>query len=153
MERKFRKETRQALETTRMDGKDAALLNPLQLAYMGDSVWEIMVRSRLLFQRKNVRHMHTECVNTVNAAAQAALMEKLRPALTETEAEIYRRGRNAHPHHPSPRNQNPADYAEATGFEAVLGYLYAAGEYDRLKELEDMLLNPEKDGTEASGNP
>lgn len=131
------------METTRMDEKEAALLNPLQLAYMGDSVWEIMVRSRLLFQRKNVRHMHTDCVNTVNAAAQASFMNKIRPVLTEAETEIFRRGRNAHPHHPSPRNQNPSDYAEATGFEAVLGYLYVSGQYDRLKELEDMLLNPE----------
>ena len=122
-----------------MEEKDALLLNPLQLAYMGDTVWEIMVRSRLIRQKKNVRNMHRECVESVNAGAQARFLTLIRDRLTETELAVYHRGRNAHPHHPSPRNQNPADYAEATGFEAVMGFLYLTGQADRLRELEEMI--------------
>lgn len=126
-------------EWIRMEEKDALMLNPLQLAYMGDTVWEIMVRSRLIRQRKNVRNMHRECVESVNAGAQARFLAVIRDRLTETEFSVYHRGRNAHPHHASPRNQNPADYAEATGFEAVLGFLYLTGQEERMRELEKMI--------------
>ena len=124
-----------------MEERDALQLNPLQLAYMGDAVWEIMVRSRLIAQRKNVKHMHRECVESVNAAAQARFAEKIRYLMTETELSVFIRGRNAHPHHASPRNQDPADYAEATGFEAMLGFLYITGQDGRIGELEDALLS------------
>ena len=138
-------------EFAKMDERDAALMNPLQLAYMGDAVWEMMVRSRLFFRRKNVRHMHTECVAAVNAAAQASFAERIRPSLKETETAVFLRGRNAHPHHPSPRHQDPADYAEATGFEAVLGYLYATGSFERLRELETLIWNEDRAGEEKNG--
>ena len=140
------------MECPRMEEKEAALLNPLQLAYMGDAVWEVMVRSRLVFQRKNVRHMHLECVNTVNAGAQARFMERIFPVLTETEASIFQRGRNAHPHHPSPRHQASADYAEATGFEAVVGFLYLSGQAERLKKLERLIWQEQtEEGKEDNG--
>ena len=125
----------------RMEEKDVLLLNPLQLAYMGDTVWEFMVRSRLIRQKKNVRNMHRECVDAVNAGAQAQFLARIRDRLTETELNVYHRGRNAHPHHPSPRNQNPADYAEATGFEAVMGFLYLTGQEERLREMEEIIWN------------
>ncbi|MBQ9211826.1 MAG: ribonuclease III [Clostridia bacterium] len=127
------------LETPKMEAKEAALLNPLQLAYMGDSVWEMLVRSRLIFQKKNVHHMHTECVQRVNAAAQAQAMELIHPMLTEEESSIFQRGRNAHARHPSPRHQAPADYAEATGFEALMGYLYLTGALERIRQLADVI--------------
>ena len=129
----------------RMEARDAALLNPLQLAYMGDSVWEMMVRSRLIFQRLNVHHMHMECVRSVNASAQARYMKLILPFLSETEVSIAHRGRNTHARHPSPKNQTPVDYAEATGFEALLGYLYLTGNDDRLKEIQDIILKEEKE--------
>ena len=118
-----------------MDPKEAALLNPLQLAYVGDAVWEILVRQQLILKRFNVHHMHAESVRRVNAAAQAGYMGLLRFRLNDAEMEIARRGRNAHARHPSPRNQTPADYAESTAFEAVIGYLYLTGQTDRLAEL------------------
>ncbi len=124
----------------RMEPREALLLNPLQLAYMGDSVWEMMVRTRLIFQKKNVHHMHRLCVDSVNAAAQARGMEKLLPTLSEEELAVFQRGRNAHAKHPSPKNQDPADYAEATGFEALLGYFYLTGNEARLKEIEARVL-------------
>ena len=129
----------------KMEEKEAALFSPLQLAYVGDSVWEILVRSRLAEQRMNVRHMHTECVRAVNAGAQARGLELIRPVLTEEESAIVLRGRNAHPHHPSPRHQDPGDYAEATGFEALMGFLYLTGNYERLYALRDIIFSKGKE--------
>ncbi len=126
-----------------MTEKDVLLLNPLQLAYMGDSVWEMIVRSRLIEQRKNVKHMHQACVEEVNAGAQARCLALVRPNLTDTEEAVVLRGRNAHPKHPSPRNQDPGDYAEATGFEALMGYLYLIGNHSRLEELSGMIFERE----------
>ena len=126
-----------------MTEKEASLLSPLQLAYMGDSVWEMIVRSRLIEKRKNVKHMHQACVEEVNAGAQARCLAIIRPILTETEESIVLRGRNAHPKHPSPRNQNPGDYAEATGFEALMGYLYLTGDDKRLENLAEMIFDRE----------
>ncbi len=118
-----------------IEEKEALLMNPLQLAYMGDSVWELIVRERLVIQRKNVHHMHLECVQSVNAAAQAALLKILSPHLTDTEKSVVQRGRNAHTKHPAPKNQDRADYAESTGFEALIGYLYISGNMERLTGL------------------
>ena len=129
----------------RMEEREASLLNPLQLAYMGDAVWEMMVRSRLVQQRMNVRHMHSECVNKVNAAAQARSIALVMDRLTPEEAAIFQRGRNAHAKHPSPRNQNPSDYAEATGFEALIGFLFLTGREDRLKEIEERVWKGESE--------
>ena len=130
----------QEMEDPHMDRREAAQMNPLQLAYMGDSVWEMMVRSYLAAKRKNVHHMHLECVRLVNAASQAGIMKRLRPLLSEEEAQIAQRGRNAHARHPSPRHQDPGDYAEATGFEALLGFLYLTGDLSRLREIRDAVL-------------
>ena len=130
---------------TPMSKKDASLLNPLQLAYMGDSVWEMIVRRRLIFQRKNVHHMHIECVKKVNASSQARGMNQIQSKITADETAIFLRGRNAHTKHPAPKNQNPADYAESTGFEALLGYLYLTGNFERLKEIENIIFGEETD--------
>ncbi len=119
-------------------------MNPLQLAYVGDAVWEILVRRYLVFMRFNVHHMHTESIRRVNAGAQAGYMLLLQERLTEEEAAIVQRGRNAHARHPSPRNQNPADYAEATAFEALIGYLYLTGSMERISEIAGLLLAPEE---------
>ena len=127
-----------------MSEAEAGLMNPLQLAYMGDSIWELIVRTRLLMQRKNVHHMHIQCVEYVNASAQAHLLERIRPILTEKEAAVVQRGRNAHSRHPSPRNQNHADYSEATGFEALLGFLYLTGNTGRLNEIEQIIFDEVK---------
>ena len=135
-----------------MEENEALLLNPGQLAYMGDTVWEMMVRSRLILRKMNVRHMHTACVGAVNAGAQARFMETIRPCLTETETAVFQRGRNAHPHHPSPRHQTPADYAEATGFEALIGFLFLTGQEDRLRELESIIWQNGQEGKEIWQN-
>ena len=115
--------------------QEAFQLNALQLAYLGDSVWELIVRYELLIQQLNVRHMHQKCVNLVNAHAQATLLLSFQDILSESEAEIVRRGRNSHPKHAVPKNQSPEEYAAATGFEALFGYLYLTGNNQRIKEI------------------
>lgn len=119
--------------------EEAERLNPLQLAYMGDSVWETVVRTRLILQKRNPRRMHEECVKMVNAAAQARHMTVIRDSLEEKELSIANRGRNTHAKHPAPKHQIQADYAEATGFESLFGYLYITGQDDRIRELADII--------------
>jgi len=118
-----------------MDDQDALQMNALQLAYLGDTVWEMIVRYDLIIQKLNVRHMHQRCVSLVNAHSQSEILRSLTDTLTDSEKEIVRRGRNAHAKHPVPKNQDPDEYAMATGFEALLGYLYVTGKNDRISEL------------------
>ena len=118
-----------------MEQHDALQLNALQLAYLGDTVWEMVVRYHLIMKRFNVHHMHKDCVNLVNAHSQAVILQKIQDELNETETEIVRRGRNAHAKHSAPRNQDPDEYAASTGFEALFGYLYLTGQNDRISRL------------------
>ena len=118
-----------------MEQHDALQLNALQLAYLGDTVWEMVVRYHLIMKRFNVHHMHKDCVNLVNAHSQAVILQKIQDELNETETEIVRRGRNAHAKHSAPRNQDPDEYAASTGFEALFGYLYLKGQNDRINTL------------------
>ena len=113
----------------------ARLLSPLQLAYIGDTVWDLLIRSRQLWQGLNVRHMHQQAVSLVNAAAQHRALRRVEAELTPEEAAIVHRGRNAHPRHHAPKNQDPADYAAATALEALIGYLYVTGQEERLLQL------------------
>lgn len=118
-----------------MEAAKARLLNPLQLAYMGDTVWELMVRAFLMETGHNVHKLHKLATGQVNAGAQAQAAARLAPYLTAEEQELVRRGRNAHARHSAPRNQNPADYSSATGLETLMGFLYLTGQAERLREL------------------
>lgn len=118
-----------------METDRARLLNSLQLAHVGDTVWDLLVRTRLIYQGRNVRNMHKDAIACVNAGAQARAMERILPHLTEEEADVARRGRNAHPHHAAPKNQDAIDYHQATGLEALVGYLYLTGQEERLLTL------------------
>lgn len=120
-----------------MDQREALQMNALQLAYLGDSVWETIVRYHLCTCRYNVRHMHNRCVSLVNAHSQAQILLSVQELLTETEQEVVRRGRNAHPKHAAPRNQNPDEYTASTGFEALFGFLYLTGQDARIRDLVD----------------
>ena len=122
-------------EEAPMDAGSARLLSPLQLAYIGDSVWDLLIRSRLLYRGYSVHHMHDAAVHGVNAAAQARALVRLADRLTEDEQNVVLRGRNAHARHHAPRHQSIADYAAATGLEALIGYLYISGQEERLLEL------------------
>lgn len=118
---------------------DPKLLSPLTLAFIGDGVFELFVRERLVCQGNcPVNTLHKKSISQVCCSAQAAASQKLLPALTEDEVEIYKRGRNAHTNH-VPKNSSVADYHAATGFEALFGYVYLTGKIDRLRELFNMM--------------
>lgn len=114
---------------------DLHTVSPLNLAFVGDGVYEIMVRERLvcLANRPN-KELHQSAVKQVRAEAQAAALDKIFPQLTEQEAAVYRRGRNAH------TSRTGGDYHKATGFEALFGYLYLSGQTERLQELFELTL-------------
>lgn len=118
-----------------LDDRAARMLSPLRLAYIGDAVHDLFVRTELVFLGGKAGAMHKDAVRNVNAAAQAEALARIAGMLTEDEADIVRRGRNAHAHHNVPRRANPADYKQATGLEALLGFLYLTGRMERLCEL------------------
>ena len=124
---------------------DPRQLNPLQMAYIGDTVHDLYVRSALLSRGMSVGKMHRQAVRMVSAAAQARMLEAIWDELTQDEADIARRGRNAQAKHAAPRNADPADYAHATGLEALWGYLYVTGKTERLSALIAMALGRTED--------
>ena len=126
-----------------MDERETSQMNVLQLAYLGDSVWETIIRYDMILKKLNVHHLHEQSVKQVNAAAQAEMLSRIAGSLNETEAEIVRRGRNAHPKHTVPRNQQPENYAASTGFEALFGYLYLTGQNNRIRELYQIIKEKE----------
>ncbi len=107
----------------------------LALAHIGDAVFELLCRSYLCAQGKaKVGDLHKQTVALVRAPAQAKFAEKLLPHLTEEELAYYRRGKNAHVH-AVPKGASPAQYAKATGVEALFGFLHLAGRDDRANQL------------------
>lgn len=120
-------------------------LNPLQMAYVGDTVHDLYVRSMLLSRGMAVGKMHRQAVRMVSAGAQARMLERIEPELTQEEADIARRGRNSQAKHAAPRHADPADYAHATALEALWGYLYLSGQTQRLDELMKLALTRTED--------
>lgn len=115
--------------------KEAAALNVLALAYVGDAVQSLYVRHQLATLGDfKAGDLHKMASSRVNAHEQANLAENLFDSLTEDEQSVYLRGRNSKSHHKA-KNQSGADYRKATGFEAVLGYLYLTGNDDRIRRL------------------
>lgn len=122
--------------------------SPLALAFMGDAVFEIFVREKLVCEgNRSVKKLHAGSVEMVRCDAQAKAVEKILPLLTEEEQDVLRRGRNAHPMH-TPKNSDAVTYHIATGFECLMGYLYLKGELDRLKELCTVIFEQEKGTTD-----
>ncbi len=110
-------------------------ISNLGLAHLGDAVFEVLCRSWLCGQgEKTVERLHRDTIALVNAQAQAAFAERLLPRLTQEELAYYRRGKNAHVH-AVPKSATPAQYAKATGLEALFGALYLAGQTDRANQL------------------
>ena len=122
-------------ELFHLKDQDIRSYSPLTLAYIGDGVYELVIRT-ILVKKGNcpVNRMHKKASSLVKASAQSAIMEKIEDQLTEEEHAVYRRGRNAH----SPtmaKHATMADYRRATGFEALIGYLYLSEEYTRMLDL------------------
>jgi ribonuclease-3 family protein len=129
----------------RMTADQAQMLSPLQLAYVGDSVHALLVRGGLVGKNWLVKDMHRAANQAVSAVSQARELQRVLPLLTEEEAAIARRGRNAHSHHSAPKSASTGEYAEATGLEALLGYLYLTGRTDRILALTPYLYAEEKE--------
>ena len=110
-------------------------ISNLGLAHMGDCGFEILCRGYLCAKGETtVDRLHRDTIAMVKATAQAKFVDKLVPMLTEEEMAYYRRGKNAHVH-AVPKSATPAEYAKATGLEALFGALYLAGQTDRINEL------------------
>lgn len=115
--------------------QDVRSYSPLALAYIGDAVYDLIIRT-VVVERANrpANELHHITVGFVSAGAQAKIADALMDSLTEEEQSVFRRGRNSKPHTMA-KNASAGDYLKATGFEAVLGYLYLSDRMDRVLEL------------------
>ncbi len=124
--------------------KDVAEVNtmsPLTWAYVGDAVFELLIRTHLINKTRLKPHMlHIEAIKYVKADAQVEILRRIEDKLSTDEMEIVRRGRNAQNHH-VPKNATVEEYSYATAFEALIGYLYLTKQDQRLKEILDMCIN------------
>lgn len=118
--------------------EDILMMSPLQLAYLGDAVHELYTRTYLASRDASVNSLHKEASGFVKAEAQAQILSQIEESLTEEEKRIVKRGRNAKSH-TSPKNVDIRDYKNATGFEALLGYLYIRGRDSRLEEIFNLI--------------
>lgn len=121
-----------------MTKEQAGQLNPVVWAYVGDAVFTLFVRTRLV-ERSDAKAgaLHAMCSRYVKAVSQSEMLEAIAPLLSEEEADIVRRGRNCHTANKA-KNAGLAEYKRATALEALIGYLYLTGERDRLAEIENL---------------
>ena len=129
---------------------DIRTYSPLTLAYIGDGIYDLIIRS-IIVGKGNTKasRLHQETSKLVRAQAQSEMIDLLLPYLSEEETDIYRRGRNAK----SPtmaKNATMTDYRKATGFEALMGYLYLKDEFERMVELIKIALGEEEEGKEQT---
>lgn len=128
-----------------MDKEDIRNVSNLGLAYLGDAVFEIMVRSWLCWHGKLTSgKLHKAALNYVAAPAQSAMAEKILPLLSEEEEEVFRRGRNSKPHS-IPKAAKRKEYQMATALEALFGWLYLNGRTERLSTLFSILVEEKKE--------
>ncbi len=125
------------------DKQELLKMSNLGLAYLGDAVYELMVRSWLCLHGKlTPGKLHKAALEYVAAPRQAAKMDLLLPILTEEETTIFKRGRNASPHS-YPKGATRREYQIATGLETLFGWLYLQGQTDRLNELFELIMREE----------
>ena len=125
-----------------MDKNELITMSPLVLAYLGDTVYESYVREHIIKNNINdkVNALHKQAVKYVNAKAQSYVIHEIEAELTEEEMRIYKRGRNQKSN-TSPKNADIVDYRHATGFEALIGYLYLDKKTERLEYIVDKAIN------------
>lgn len=127
-------------EEFHLEETDVRTYSPLTLAFIGDCVYDLIIRSLLVCEgNRKVNGLHKDKSDLVKAETQAQMAEALAEYLTEEEADIYRRGRNAKTVSHA-KNAGIGQYHKATGFEALIGYLYLKGEEDRILELVKKVL-------------
>ena len=122
-------------EVFQMKEVDVHSYSPLTLAYIGDSIYDLIIKSLVINQgNRQVNKLHKETSMYVQASTQSLMMRAMQEELTEEEHAVYKRGRNAKSVSPA-KNQSITDYRRATGFEALLGYLYLKKEWKRVLDL------------------
>ena len=132
-----------------MTETQAGLVNPVVLAFLGDAVYSLWVREQLVRSGEGkASEFQRAAARLESARGQSAYLEKILPLFSEREEEIYRRGRNAKKATKS-KNADAAEYNRSTGFEAVLGYLYLTGNYERVNELLSLLSDEDLQGRAA----
>lgn len=123
---------------------EARQINSLTLAFIGDSIYEIIVRTHVVKNCRSIKvnDAHRKVIDYVKATSQCKFMRMLEETLTEHEKSVYKRGRNCKGV-TAPKSANITEYRIATGFEALIGYLYLTGENERINELMEIILNEE----------
>ena len=126
--------------------KDARLLNPLVLAFIGDGIYEVFIRTYLVEINREmlVHRLHVKTISFVKAHAQSEFMKSLETDLTEEELYFYKRGRNAKSG-TVPKNADVQEYRAATGFEALIGYLYITEQNQRLNLIFNQIISISKE--------
>ena len=115
--------------------EEVELMSPLTWAYIGDAVYELYIRNKLINETNLKPHkLHIEAIKYVKAKSQAEKLNEIYEILTDEEKDIVRRGRNTQNHH-LPKNSNVQEYMYSTAFEALIGYLYLTKQNTRLKEI------------------
>lgn len=128
-------------EVLEIEDVNPANYSPLSLAYIGDSIFDVMVRTIEVSKvNKQVNKYHRDVSKIVCAPAQSQMILAIQDELTEEEMDIYKRGRNAKSYTKA-KNASTRDYRNATGFEALLGYLYLKEDYKRLTDIVKMALD------------
>ncbi len=115
--------------------EEVELMSPLTWAYIGDAVYELYIRNKLINETNLKPHkLHIEAIKYVKAKSQAEKLNEIYEILTDEEKDVVRRGRNTQNHH-LPKNSNVQEYMYSTAFEALIGYLYLTKQNTRLKEI------------------
>ena len=126
---------------TVLDALHHSLPGSLELAYIGDTIWDLYVRSHLVLTGGKAGALHRRAVKMVCAHAQSEALARIADTLTDAEADVVRRARNTR--QSPPRNADPGEYHRATALEALVGYLYVTGARDRMNEILAAALPPE----------
>ncbi|OUP51266.1 Mini-ribonuclease 3 [Lachnoclostridium sp. An181] len=135
-------------ETFEMEQIDVSLYSPLTLAYIGDGVYDLIIRTLVVSEgNRQVQKLHKKTSALVQASAQSQMMRTIQELLTPQEHVVYKRGRNAKSVSPA-KNQTLTDYRRATGFEALMGYLYLKKEWKRMIDLVKAGLESLEDKTD-----
>ena len=123
------------MEQFHLEKQDIRSYSPLTLAYIGDGIYELYIRTILVEQgNRQANKLHKHASRLVKAPAQSKMIETLEPLFTPEEEAVYKRGRNAKPY-TTAKNATTGEYRRATGFEAVMGYLYLTGQHFRMIDL------------------
>ena len=133
-------------ELFQLEDTDIRTYSPLTLAYIGDDIYELFILT-ILVEKGNtqVNKLNQRANRLVKASAQSEMIEKLKPHLTEEEMAVFKRGRNAKSYTMA-KNATMSDYRRATGFEALMGYLYLTEQWERMLELIKLGMTEETKG-------